>query len=261
MGYQSDSEYKDISKLHCSIQNQVALIRIKGLNKFNLIDELMAAEMRELLSNLDDNVNVRVMILSSVGEHFSTGSVLRELSEYHRFNSHRIASDIASVNKVTLASLRGNVLDQGLELALACDIRIAAEGASFGFTHLKSGSIPWDGGTQRLPRIIGPSRALYMLLTGKIIGSKQALEYGLISEITALSGDEKVALEFGAIIAKHGPIAVQYLKEAVHASADLTINEGMRLELDLATLLHSTNDRAEGLRAFAEKRTPEFRGD
>jgi enoyl-CoA hydratase/carnithine racemase len=199
--------------------------------------------------------------LSSVGDNFSAGSTVKSPPRHVNLNSQRIAFDVANVRKITIASLRGKVLDQGLELALACDIRFASSETRFGLTHIKNGSIPWDGGTQRLPRVIGPSRALYMMLTGVTIDAIQALEYGLVSQITSEIHDEELALEFGLIIASHGPIAVQYLKEAVNSGSDLNIEEGMRLELDLATLLHSTNDRAEGLRAFAEKRKPEFKGD
>ena len=99
------------------------------------------------------------------------------------------------------------------------------------------------------------------MLTGAKINEIQALEYGLVSGTTSEVHDEQLSLEFGSIVANHGPVAVQYLKEAVNSGSDLSIEDGMRLELDLATLLHSTNDRAEGLRAFAEKRKPKFKGD
>ncbi|PZC44870.1 MAG: enoyl-CoA hydratase [Chloroflexi bacterium] len=258
---QSDFEFKKISTLQVSIKNQVGLIRIKGRDQLNLIDDLMVAEIKEVINSFDDNPNVRAIVLSSVGDNFSAGSTVKSPPRHVNLNSQRIAFDVANVRKITIASLRGKVLDQGLELALACDIRFASSETRFGLTHIKNGSIPWDGGTQRLPRVIGPSRALYMMLTGVTIDAIQALEYGLVSQITSEIHDEELALEFGLIIASHGPIAVQYLKEAVNSGSDLNIEEGMRLELDLATLLHSTNDRAEGLRAFAEKRKPEFKGD
>ena len=257
----SDSEIKEMSRLQSSIKNQVGLIRIHGRDGLNLIDELMVAELKEVINSFDDNPEVRAIVLSSSGTNFSAGSSLKSLRGRADLNSHRIALEVANARKITIASLRGKVLDQGLELALACDVRFASAKTRFGLTHVKYGCIPWDGGTQRLPRVIGPSRALYMMLTGVTIDITQALEFGLVSEITTESHDEELSLAFGSIVANHGPIAVQYLKEAVNSGSDLSIEEGMRLELDLATLLHSTNDRAEGLRAFAEKRKPEFNGD
>ena len=256
-----DFEFKNLSTVQVSFKEHVGLIRIQGTDSSNLINELMVAELKEVIKSFDDNPEVRVIILSSKGSNFSAGSALESPFRRVDLDSHRIASSIANARKITIASLRGKVLDQGMELALACDIRFASSETIFGLTHVKSGCIPWDGGTQRLTRAIGPSRALYLMLTGSKINEIQALEYGLVSGTTSEVHDEQLSVEFGSIVANHGPVAVQYLKEAVNSGSDLSIEEGMRLELDLATLLHSTNDRAEGLRAFAEKRKPEFKGD
>ena len=261
MASESDLEFTNFSTVHCSIKNHVGLIRIQGKDGSNLINQLMVAELKEAINSFDDNPAVRAIVLSSKGSNFSDGSALQGSCKNVDLNSHRIALHLANTRKITIASLRGNVLDQGLELALACDIRFADRESIFGLTNIKSGLMPWDGGTQRLTRIIGPSRALYMMLTGITIDGVKALEYGLVSDITSDLTDEELSLQFGLIISNHGPIAVQYLKEAVNSGSDLNIEEGMRLELALATLLHSTNDRAEGLRAFAEKRKPEFQGD
>ncbi|MBR61930.1 MAG: hypothetical protein CL904_04645 [Dehalococcoidia bacterium] len=257
----SDFELRNLSTVQCSINNHVGLIRIQGKDESNRINQLMVAELKEAISSFDDNPTVRAIVLSANGSNFSYGSALKGSYKGIDLHSYRISSHLANTRTITIASLHGKVLDQGLELALACDIRFAARETKFGLTNIKSGCMPWDGGTQRLTRLIGPSRALYMMLTGVTIDAMQALEYGLVSDITSELNDEELSLEFGKTVSNHGPIAVEYLKEAVNSGSDLNLEEGMRLELDLATLLHSTNDRAEGLLAFAEKRKPEFQGD
>ena len=142
-------------------------------------------------------------------------------------------------------------------MRLAADIRIAGESASFRMGHVREGRIPSHGGTQRLTRAVGRGQALRLLLTGRDAGRRRrASAPGLVHDI--LDMDEAKALAAG--IAQAGPIAAQYVKEAIAASADLPLREGMRLEADLSILLHSTADRAEGLRAFTEKREPGFEG-
>ncbi len=232
-----------------------------GPDAGNLIDEVTAAELREALTALDDDGSVRAIVLTGDGTDFCRGSGLTGAPSGELISSHSVASDIAGVGKATLAAIEGEALDQGLELALACDIRIAGTDARLGLTQAESGGIPWDGGTQRLPRLVGRSRALEMILLCRVITAQAAAAMGLVAEVTAPGEALERAIALAKIIEKHGPVAVRYLKEAVHKGADLALDQAMRLEVDLATLLHSTNDRSEGLRAFAEKRTPEFRGE
>ena len=150
----------------------------------------------------------------------------------------------------------GDCHDEALELALAADIRLAGESAAFRMGHVREGRIPSHGGTQRLTRAVGRGQALRLLLTGETLDADEALRTGLVHDV----GDVEDAEELAAAIADAGPIAAQYVKEAIAASADLPLRDGMRLEADLSILLHSTADRAEGLRAFAEKRKPRFEG-
>jgi len=171
------------------------------------------------------------------------------------------AGALAAVEKPTIAAINGDAIDQGLELALACDIRIAVAEARLGLTHLKRGLIPWDGGTQRLPRIVGRAWATDLLLTGRLIDAEEALRIGLLHQVV---GDAKALLraveEWANNILEAGPIALAYAKEAVVKGADMTLEQGLRLEADLAILLHSTHDRGEGIRSFLERRRPAYRG-
>ena len=163
---------------------------------------------------------------------------------------------LAALRIPVVAWVGGDCHDEALELALAADIRIAGEPASFRMGHVREGQLPTHGGTQRLTRAVGRGQALRLLLTGETLDADDALRIGLVHDIADLEDAEALA----ASIADAGPVAAQYVKEAVAASADLPLRDGMRLEADLSFLLHSTADRAEGLRAFVEKRKPRFEG-
>jgi len=157
-------------------------------------------------------------------------------------------------------AINGDALGQGLELALSGDIRLASDRARSGFPQLETGVIPTDGGTQRLPRIVGRAKALELILTAETINAEEAFEIGLVNKVVA---PESLASETQAIaqtIAAMGPIAARYIKEAVNKGLDLTLEQGLRLEADLYFLLHTTADRTEGIKAFLEKRPPRFRG-
>jgi enoyl-CoA hydratase/carnithine racemase len=154
----------------------------------------------------------------------------------------------------------GDAIGLGLELALACDIRIAADTAHFGFPHIKEGLIPWDGGTQRLSRVVGQAKAMEMILTGEVIDAEEAYRIGLLSKVVPAEELMPVTIDMAREMASKGPIALRYAKEAIQKGMDLTLEQGLRLEADLYFLLHTTKDRTEGITAFREKRTPEFEG-
>ena len=239
----------------------VATVTLVGRGPGNAIDEVMAAELRETFAELDDRDDVVAIVLVGEGNTFCCGSTLTASPSADLIASHGSASAVAAVGKPTLAAIEGEALDQGLELALACDIRVAASTARLGLTQITGGSMPWDGGTQRLPRLIGRSRALFLLLSAGIIGGEEAKRIGLATAVTGSGEAYGLAMDMAATITSHGPLALRYLKEAVYKGADLALDQAMRMEFDLATLLHSTSDRDEGLRAFAERRRPDFTGE
>ena len=156
--------------------------------------------------------------------------------------------------------INGDALGQGLELALACDLRIAAETAHFGFPQITSGFIPWDGGTQLLPRIIGRGKAIEMILTGETIGAPQAYEMGLINKVVSSKKLMPTVMETAQLISSKAPIALRHTKEAIRKGLELTLEQGLRLEADLYLLLQTTDDRIEGVKAFRERRQPQFKG-
>jgi enoyl-CoA hydratase/carnithine racemase len=165
---------------------------------------------------------------------------------------------LAKVRAPVVVAITGRAADEGLELALAADLRIAAPTARFRLTQVAAGRIPSFGATQRLPRLVGAEAALRLVLLGEEVGAKRAKEIGLVT--TVAPNPRAAALRLAAGIAERGPIALRFAKEAVRRSFDLPLDDGARLEHDLYALLQTTADRAEGVRSFLEKRKPRFRG-
>ena len=171
-----------------------------------------------------------------------------------------LAGPVARLKQPVIAAIRGDALDLGLEMALACDIRIGAEKAVFGMPQICEGRIPSDGGTQRLPRLIGQSRAIQMILTGEPVDAGKALRIGLVHRIVASESVVRSAMEIAREMALKSPLSLSFAKEALYSSMDLTLEQGIGKELDLYLLLFSTSDRTEGISAFRDKRKPEFKG-
>jgi enoyl-CoA hydratase/carnithine racemase len=165
------------------------------------------------------------------------------------------------VSKPTLAIINGDAIDEGLELAMAADIRIATARARFAITRLRRGEMPRFGATQRLPRLAGIGNAMRMLLGGAAIDGAEAMRIGLVTYLAKdARGLARGAAEICEAILSRGPIAARLVKDAVLKGYDMTLDQGIRLEEDLYALLQTTADRAEGVRAFLDKRKPLFRG-
>jgi enoyl-CoA hydratase/carnithine racemase len=238
------------SSVSIKISNHIAGITIKNPEK-NLISLLIVQAMDEICRRINADNNIYLVTVTGIGNFFCAGSEMQ---------TDRVAASVASLEKPVIAAINGDALGEGLELALACDVRIAVPHAHFGLPEITAGLIPSDGGTQRLPRIVGKGKALEMILTGEIIDSAEALEYGLITKIVAPDAlDEEMAALTKSIAAK-APVSLRYIKEAINKGLDMTMEQGLRLEADLYFLLHTTGDRSEGIKAFQQKRPPEFKG-
>ena len=172
-----------------------------------------------------------------------------------------IAQPIADLEKPVLIGILGDAVGPGLELALACDIRVASETSRFGLPQISAGLIPWDGGTQRLSRTIGRGKALEMILTGELIDVVEANRVGLVSRIVHAEELTATVIRLAKDMASKSAISLNYCKEAIIKGMDLTLEQGLRLEADLYFLMHTTRDREEGIKAFREKRKPEFKGN
>ena len=188
--------------------------------------------------------DARVVVLTGTGGRFAAGPV------------GGAAAAVAALRMPTIAWIDGDCLDGGLEIALACDVRIAAPGARLGLRAVAEGRLPTDGGTQRLLRLVGRAHALRLLLTGDVIDAAQALRIGLVQSVGGLEAADELAER----VAAAAPIAAAYIKEAVLRGADLALDQGLRLEADLSILLHTTADRARGLASFADGTRPGYEG-
>ena len=167
---------------------------------------------------------------------------------------------ISALQIPVIIGMDGYVLGEDLELALAGDIRMATPESYFGFPDISKGYMPSQGGTQRLPRLVGKGMALEMILTGSIIDANTSQRIGLVSRIVKRDKLNSEIMNMATEMSQKSPISLRYGKEAIHKGMDLTLEQGIRLEADLYYLIHTTNDRSEGIRAFQEKRPPEFKG-
>ena len=246
----------------------VATVTLDRPDVLNAMNEPMRRELTECFTRLAVDDAVRVVVLAGAGERaFSAGADIREFVQPPvpvRFREERKRVDFRAVMdrcpQPMIAAIRGYALGGGLELALACDIRIAAEDAQLGLTEISLAIIPGGGGTQRLPRLVGRGKALEMILTGARIGAPEALRIGLVERVVPPGEVLAAAQELARALATRAPVALRYAKEAIVRGLELPLAEGLQLENDLATLLRTTEDRLEGARAFLEKRSPRFTG-
>ncbi len=235
-------------------KGHVAIVTLNRPAAGNKVNQAMDGELAEVGRIINETDDVYVAVITGGGADFCRGA------EEEAEGSVHPAAAVAGIDRPVIAAINGDALGEGLEIALAGDIRIASDQAHFALPQAARGRLPADGGTQRLPRIVGRGKALEILLTAGTISAAEALEIGLVSRIVPpgeLAGEaEKIA----GTIASRGPLALRYLKEAVNSGLEMTLAQGLRLEADLYFLLHTTADRTEGINAFREKRPPRFEG-
>jgi enoyl-CoA hydratase/carnithine racemase len=201
----------------------------------------------------DESARVVLILLNS-----EANSLLENRSELEEFS---VLEPVAKLKQPVIAAIQGNATGPSLELALACDIRIGSASAHYGLNQIRSGQIPSNGGTQRLPRLVGQAKAMQMILTGELIDATEACRIGLIHQAVGSESVMSVALDIAQEMATKSPLSLNYVKEALYAGQDLTLDQGLRMELDLYLLLFTTFDRTEGVNAFRERRKPEFKGN
>jgi enoyl-CoA hydratase/carnithine racemase len=246
--------------------NHIARITLNRPNQKNEINLQMGQELDEICRRINQDNDIYVVIITGAGEVFCSGSELQKpgknqpRSEAETALKYNAAASVAAIEKPVIAAINGDAVGGGLELALACDVRIAAQNARFGLPEIEAGLIPSDGGTQRLPRIIGRVKALEMVLIGEIIGAAEALENGLVTKVLPPESLTAEVETLAKAMAAKAPVSLRYIKEAINKGLDMTMEQGLRLEADLYFLLHTTGDRTEGIKAFQQKRPPEFKG-
>jgi enoyl-CoA hydratase/carnithine racemase len=245
--------------------NHVLLIELNGSLDHSLLKSQISAELGKLCDEATWDEEVNIVLISDSGEKAFFGETglikaasLSGVGGKTEFQS--VAKPISELDRPVIAAISGDAIEQGLELALACDIRIASETSHFGLPQIKAGHIPWDGGTQRLSRLVGKGKALEMILTGEMIEVQEALRIGLVHRVVPKKDLMEVTMKMAQEMASKGPIALRYTKEAIYKGMDMTLEQGLHLEADLYLLIHTSKDRTEGIQAFREKRKPKFEG-
>ena len=243
----------------------LAFLRLARPEQGNPIDQLFLQELEDACAVVSDSNDVRVAVLAAEGAVFSSGWDTAELSSVDpaAWRQRREAAPFAGLESLAqpvLCALNGDAISAGLELALACDIRLAMEGAQFALPETAQGLLPMAGGTQRLARLVGRAEALRLILLGETIDATEAYRIGLVSQVVAAASLGADVEALARRLASRGPIALRYAKEAVRRGLEQPLDEALRFETDLTVVLQTTADREEGVRAFLEKREPKFEG-
>ncbi len=249
-----------------ALDGHVATITV---NRPDVRNALNTATVDEFHRALDDVRRARatVLIVTGAGEKaFVSGADIRSIRERRRDDAlasinSRLMSAVEAHEAITIAAVNGFALGGGCELALACDLRIAAENAVFGLPEPSLGIIPGAGGTQRLPRIVGLGRAKELILTGAKWDAAKALEFGLVSEVVPLPDLPKAARAMADRVLALGPLAVRLAKTALNASTQMPLAAGLVFESTAQAVTFDSKDKLEGTSAFLEKRKPRFTGE
>jgi enoyl-CoA hydratase/carnithine racemase len=250
------------------VRDNVALITLRRPDQLNAIDADTVAELDGILSRIESDRDVRAVVITGEGKAFSAGADIKEFNELETADDfraflhdlERTFRRLEQLAQPSVAAVNGIAFGGGLELAMACDLRVADPRARFGLPEIKLGIVPGAGGTQRLPRLVPRAVAAQMLLTGDPVSAAEALHIGLVNEVVDAQPVIDRAVELAATIAARAPLAVAAVKRLLDAHVDGTLEAGFELERDESSTLFATDDRREGTAAFAEKREPSFEG-
>lgn len=243
---------------HFSLSEADACLTLEFRERFcaAAVSAEFVRDIEDVCRAIDGDPGIRVVTLAFEGlPAFDAGS-----TDADPVMGVSIVDAIARISKPVICAISRGATGLGLELALACDIRISTTDSKFALTQIREGRIPYAGGTQRLPRLIGQAKALEMLLTGAPVDANDAYRIGLINQIVAPADLATAASTLAASMAAGAPLSMQLVKEAIYSGMDMTLDQGLQMELDLYLLLFSTGDRTEGISAFRDKRAPRFLG-
>lgn len=243
----------------------VALIQLNRPKDLNALNTQLMREMRDALQQLDSNDQVRVVIITGNEQAFAAGADIKQMADKSAVDMLMIDQfstwdQIRKTKKPIIAAVSGFCLGGGCELAMTCDMIIASETARFGQPEIKIGVMPGAGGTQRLARVIGKAKAMEMVLTGRFVSADEALAMGMVNKVVPVEMYLREAALLAGEIARMSPIASQLAKEAVNRAFETHLDEGLQFERKNFYLCFSSEDQKEGMRAFIEKRTPEYKG-
>lgn len=247
----------------------IARVTLNRPEHANAIDTTVVVQLHDACQALNDDPVVRAAVLTATGDIFSSGWDWGALAAHGDdvvsaardagMLSHPFAT-VAEMKKPMVCAINGPAIGGGLAMALACDVRVAADTATFSLPETGMGLVPMGGATQRLARLVGRGKALEMTISGESVSAEEALRIGLVSSVTDAGEVVAEAERIARRIAERGPLAIQYAKEAINRGIDMPLEQALRYETDLTIILQTTEDRAEGVRAFLEKREPKFKG-
>jgi enoyl-CoA hydratase len=248
-----------------AIADRIATVTLRN-PPLNLLTLQVLKELDHIFGELEADNTVRVVILTASGQSFSPGADIKELATIDTVHQgsdlsargQALLNRIERFDKPVIAAINGTCLGGGLELAMACHMRVASTGTSLGLPEIKLGLIPGFGGTQRLPRIIGPSRAAELILTGGVITVEQALALGLVNRVASAGEVLSQAMTMATMVTATGRLATQAALRAIRTGLDSPLAEGLAREAELFGELCETADKKEGTTAFLEKRSPKF---
>lgn len=245
----------------------IAVLTINRPEKRNALSGQVRADLIAALDDLRDDDSVRVLVITGAGEKaFVAGADIAEFAERTPLQQRtvmtgrRVFDEIAAYSKPVIAMINGFCLGGGCELALGCDLRLAADSARFGQPEINLGIIPGGGGTQRLPRVVGMGQAMRLVLSGELIDAAEALRIGLVDVVHPAAELRERTLEFARGMAAKSPVALRMAKSAVRAAAEMPLAAGLQYETELFVTCFASDDKREGVAAFLEKRPAEFTG-
>jgi enoyl-CoA hydratase/carnithine racemase len=251
------------------VEREASGLRVLTLDKppVNALGRELVEDLAQALDPLGRDAGARCLIVRSAGKHFCAGADLKERKDMSVEDVRKFVPKLAGVCRAlaatpypTIAAVAGAAAGGGCELALACDLRVLADNASIGLRETALAIIPGAGGTQRLPRLIGPSRAKRWILAAELHSADVALRDGVADRVVAVEELDAAARKLGEIIAANGPVALRLAKRAIEDGAHLSLEDALEIEWQAYQQTLETEDRTEALRAFAEKRPPRFRG-
>lgn len=251
-------------------EDSIARLIVDRQEKRNALNYNTRIEMGKALEDVMMDSSVKVLVVSGAGEKsFIAGADLNALAsltplkfeEFAATVGQKFFSKFEELDKPVIAMIDGLCLGGGLEVALACDIRIASESSRFGQPEINVGIIPGGGATQRLPRLVGAGKAKELIFTGNIIDAQEAFRIGLINQIVPSEKLEDVVISMARRIAEKSPLTIKWAKKAINAAEETTLTMGLAYEALVESLLFSSKDKEEGMKAFFEKRKAQFKGE
>jgi enoyl-CoA hydratase len=255
----------ELIKVTEQIAPAIALVELNRPKELNALNPQLMGELRDALQMLDKNEAVRVIILTGNQQAFAAGADIKQMADKSAIDMLVIDQfstwdQIRKTKKPLLAAVSGFALGGGCELAMMCDLILASETAKFGQPEIKIGTIPGAGGTQRLTKALGKAKAMELILTGRFLSAEDALKYGLVVKVVPVEFYLEETIALAKEMAVLSPIALQLAKEAVNKSYETLLDEGLAYERRNFYLTFASEDQKEGMKAFVEKRKPEFKG-